>query len=253
MEVLEFGDKSKRKIVLIHGFQMPYQMWNKYIDYYKSDFHIIVPIMPGHYPNHAEDFISFSETAEEFESYSISKYGRDVFAVYAMSMGGVFAATLWQNGRLKIENLIFDGSPLTALNRFAEKMMLHFYLNVTHKSQQRDKKTLEQARKTCPEDIFDDFLKVLDAMTDITIRNCIKGVVNFQLSDNLDNQNTNIYYYHGTKINEFLAKKSAHFISKHYKNSVITCFQGNSHCETMLFSPQLIFKELDKVIRRESS
>ena len=44
MEILEFGNKDKRKIILIHGFQMPYQIWNKYIEYYKNNFHIIVLI-----------------------------------------------------------------------------------------------------------------------------------------------------------------------------------------------------------------
>ena len=31
MKILEFGDTSKRKIILIHGFQCPWQVWNKYI------------------------------------------------------------------------------------------------------------------------------------------------------------------------------------------------------------------------------
>lgn len=241
---------EKRKLILIHGFQMPYQTWNKYIDYYKNDFHIIVPIMPGHYPNHAENFVSFSETAKEFESYYISKYGEEVFAVYAMSMGGVLAAVLWQNRRLKIEKIIFDGSPLVPFNRFVKKMITGFYLNVTHKTQRRDKKTLEQAKNIYPQDSFNDFLKLLDTMTDTTIRNCIEGVTNFQLADNLDNQNTAIYYYFGTKFNEIMARKTAKFISNHYKNSVIKCFKGKSHCEMTLFFPELMVKELDEILRR---
>lgn len=32
MEILEFGNKSKGKIILIHGFESPYQIWNDYID-----------------------------------------------------------------------------------------------------------------------------------------------------------------------------------------------------------------------------
>ena len=59
MEILEFGDTTKRKIILIHGFQSPYQVWNKYIEHYKNNFHIIVPIIPGHNKNEKEDFISF--------------------------------------------------------------------------------------------------------------------------------------------------------------------------------------------------
>ena len=31
MKILEFGDTGKRKIVLLHGFQCPWQVWEKYI------------------------------------------------------------------------------------------------------------------------------------------------------------------------------------------------------------------------------
>ncbi len=99
--------------------------------------------MPGHNPKQKEDFISFSKTAKGLEEYYISRYGEKVYAVYGMSMGGVLAATLWQNQKLGIEKVIFDGSPLISFNGIMKKMMLHFYLNITHKAQQRDKKTLE--------------------------------------------------------------------------------------------------------------
>ena len=69
MEILEFGNPCNRKIILIHGFQYPYQIWNPYIEHYKKDFHIIVPIMSGHNPNCKEDFISFSEEARVLEDY----------------------------------------------------------------------------------------------------------------------------------------------------------------------------------------
>ena len=32
MGILEFGDKEKDKIILIHGFETPYQIWEKYIE-----------------------------------------------------------------------------------------------------------------------------------------------------------------------------------------------------------------------------
>lgn len=48
MEILEFGNKEKQKIILIHGFQSPYQLWEDYIKYYEKDYHIIVPILQGH-------------------------------------------------------------------------------------------------------------------------------------------------------------------------------------------------------------
>lgn len=227
---------------------MPYQIWNPYIDSFKNDFHVIVPVMPGHYPNQTKDFISFSETARVFENNFLAKYSSDVYAIYAVSMGGVLAATLWQNRRLNIEKIIFDGSPLRPLNRFLENMLTRFYLDVTHKTQQRHEKTLEQAKNIYPKALFTNFLKVLDTMTDTTIRNCVKGVVNFQLADIPDEKNTGVYYFHGTKPNELFAKLSSKILSSRYKNTIVKTFAGKSHCETMAFSPQVMIKELESIL-----
>ena len=145
MKILEFGDKSKNKIVLIHGFQCPWQIWNKYIEYYKCKFHIIVPVMSGHKPEDKDDFISFTSDAKEIEEYILSRYGKDIYAVYGMSMGGVLAAALWQNNRLSFDKVIFDGSPLVSYNVVIKGFMKKFYVDITHKSQQRDKRTVKQA------------------------------------------------------------------------------------------------------------
>lgn len=250
MEILEFGDRQKRKIIFVHGFQMPYQIWNPYIEHYKKDYHVIVPILPGHNPKQKEDFISFAQTAKDFEDYYISRYGEKVYAIYGMSMGGLLAATLWQNKKLKIEKMLFDGSPLISVNPLIGKIILQFYLKVTHKSQQRNPKTVEQIENMLPGEYIDDFLDVLDNMKDITIKNCTAGVVDFKLQKNKETEkdNTEIYFYHGTKCNEMLAKKSAQLISKNYKNSVIKTFKGRGHFETMMRYPEQMIKELDRVL-----
>ena len=231
MEILEFGDRNKRKIIFIHGFQCPYQIWEKYIEHYQKDYHIIIPIMPGHNPKKQEKFFSFLQTSRELEDYYISRYGKSVYAIYGMSMGGVLTATLWQNGQLEIEKVIFDGSPLVSVNGIMKRMMLQFYLNITHKSQQRDKKTLAQATKSiCPQEYLRDFLQVLDNMSDTTIINYISEIANFRLKDDVDTPNTKIYFYYGTAVNELLAKKSAQVIAKNYSGSVIKCFKA-SRCD----------------------
>lgn len=250
MEILEYGDTNKRKIILIHGFQSPHQIWKPYIDYYKNDFHIIVPVMSGHNPKQKADFISFAKEAKELEDYYISRYGEKVYAIYGMSMGGVLTATLWQNQRLCIEKVIFDGTPLISFYTAVRKMMLSFYLNITHKSQKRDKKTLNQAVKSIiPQDNLMDMLQVLDNMSDTTISNCINNIADFKLSGDIDTPDTKIYFYHGTSANELLAKKSAKIMLQKYPDTVIKCFKGKAHCETSIFQPELMMKELDKVLK----
>ena len=249
MEILEFGNREKRKLLLIHDFQSPCQVWDKYIEHYKDDFHIIVPIITGHDPDKKEDFISFENDAMEIEDFIISRYGSEVYAVFAMSMGGVLAATIWQNKRLRIENVIFDGSPLTSMNPVLKAYMRSFYLSVTHKTQQHDAKTIKQASGTIiSPDNQEDFLKVLDNMTDSTIINAIDGIAGFRLKTDNPTEGTSIYYYHGTAPNEMLAKKTAKYLKKHYPDASVKCFDGKAHCENSLIHPEIMIAELDRIL-----
>ncbi len=248
MKIIEFGDKSKRKLILVHGFQSPWQVWEKYIEHYRNDFHIIVPIISGHDPEVKEDFVSFSKDAKKLEDYIISNYGEKVYGICGMSMGGVFAATLWQNKRLEFEKIIFDGSPLLSLNNFMKSFTLNFYLKVTHQTQQRDKKTLEQAINICPKEHMDSFVKILDNMSDTTIENCLSCIADFKLKKDIETPDTKIYYFHGTAMNEMFAKKSAKCVKKYYPTTVVKCFKGKAHCENSLFNPEYMITELDKAL-----
>lgn len=252
MKILEFGDSGKRKIILLHGFQLPWQVWNKYIEHYQNDFHVIVPILSGHNPEEKEDFISFSAEAEAIENDLIPRYGKNMYAVYGMSMGGVLAATLWQNQRLTFEKVIFDGSPLVSLNAIMKGFMKKFYLDITHKSQQRDKKTVEQATKVIiSEDNLDNLLDVLDNMSDETVVNSISSIADFELRKDIDAPNTIVYFFHGTAPNEMLAKKSAKYVRKYYPNTVVKCFKRKFHCENALFNPEIMIAELDLVLKNQ--
>jgi len=206
--------------------------------------------MSGHNPEEKEDFISFSAEAETIENYIIPLYGKDVYAVYGMSMGGVLTAMLWQNNKFNFDKVIFDGSPLVSLNRLMKSFMKKFYLDITHKSQQRDKKTVEQATKVIISgDNLDNMLKVLDNMSDITVENSIEGIASFKLKRDIDTSRTVVHFFHGTALNEMLAKKSAKYVWKYYPTTVIKCFKGKFHCENALFNPEIMIAELDKILK----
>ena len=89
-----------------------------------------MPIMSGHNPDVKDDFISFAADAKEIEDYILSHYGKEIYAVYGMSMGGVLTATLWQNNRLTFDKVIFDGSPLVPYNELMKGFMKKFYIDI---------------------------------------------------------------------------------------------------------------------------
>ena len=175
-------------------------------------------------------------------------YGNDVYAIYGMSIAGVLAANIWQNKKINIQKLIFDGSPLVLYPKILKSYLTNFYLVVTHKSQQRDKKTVNQASNTIISDKhLEEFLKVLDNMSDENIINYMNEWGSYKLLNNINAPNTEIYYYHGTKMNEMLTKKSKKY-KKNYPNSNIICFEGKGHYETSLMNQKEMIKELDKVL-----
>ena len=219
----------------------------KHIEHLKKDYHVIVPIVTGHNQNKKETFISFDETAKEIEDYCINNFGDNIYAVFGMSMGGVVAATLLKNNRLKIKKVICDGSPLVSNSKITGKIQTNFYLDVTHKTQARDRKTIENAKKIglVPDEKMDEFLNLMDNLSDQTIINCIDGITNFILPKNINLDNTDLYYYHGTKIDETLSKQTAKYIKKWYPKAKVICFKGAGHCE--VFSKNV--KMLEEIIK----
>ena len=250
MEILEYGNPKNEKIILIHGFQSPYQIWDDYIDYYKNDYCVIVPILAGHNINEKEDFVSFDICAKELEEYYITKYGNKVFAIYGMSMGGILASYIWKNKNIEIEKLILESSPLLSWNKFMTNYFTKWYLNITHKTQNKDEKTIKQAIGTIiSEDKVDVFLELFDYLSDKTIINCVQEVGKFNLPSDINTPNTEIYFY-GSKINEILFRKVAHYLKKNYQNTTTICLKGKGHCEDALINPEEHIKTLNKVLKK---
>lgn len=250
MEILEFGNPKQEKIILIHGFESPYQIWDDYVEYYKNDYCLIVPILTGHNINEDTDFESFEKCVKDLEDYYIKKYGNKVFAIYGMSMGGVFASILWQHQNIKISKLIMESSPLLGFENVMVSILTKQYLTITHKAQAGDKKTVRGAVDSMvTEDKLEIFMELLNHISDTTITNYIKESGKHKLPANINTPETEIYYLYGGKINEILFKKVAKFIEKNYQNSNTICLKRKGHCEDALLKPQEHIKVLNEILK----
>lgn len=249
MKFLEFGNSENKKIMLIHGIQTPWQVWRPQIEYFSKRYHIIVPILDGHNPEEKSTFSSVHKEAENIENYYIEHYGDKIFGICGMSMGGTIASILWVNDRLHIEKLFLEGAPLVQQNKMITSIIINQYLNLTHKTQQRDLKTLNTCEKTfIPKKYMRYFLEMIDAISDDTIKNCAISVGQFQLPKNLKMDNVDILYYHGTTLNEMVSKKSAKYLKRHYPQAIVICQSGYSHCELSLHHPEQHIEIVEKFL-----
>lgn len=248
MKIIEYGNRNNPKLVLIHGFESPITIWDEYIAYYQTYFHIFVLVLPGHGSQAQEKFVSFQKCAQEFEDYYLSNYQSKIFALYGMSMGGLLATTIWQNQSLVIENLILESSPLTSYGKLMTFILTKQYLKLTHKAQKRDPKIIAQASGTIisPKNL-DDFLNLIDNLSDENITNYIKAVCQYKLINNIKDS-TKIYYFHGDAFNEMIAKKTAKYLLKNYPLTKIKCLKNQGHCMLSLLEPKKMIKELDQIL-----
>lgn len=249
MRILEYGDINNPTIILVHGFESPYQIWNKYIEHYKEKYYVLVPILPGHDVEEKSEFISFDIIAKDIEDYCISKSINHVFAIYGMSMGGVLASYLWKNKRLTFEKVILESSPLLSFEVWMTKLLTKQYLSLTQKARERDRKAVRNAiNSMVTEDMLDVFLELLDNISDVTIKNYLHEVGKFELPADIDTPDTQIIYFYGGKINEFVFRDTARYIKKNYENATTICLNGKGHCEDALLHPDEWILQLDKYI-----
>lgn len=249
MEILEFGNRENKTLLFIHGFQSPYQIWNEFIEFFKKDYHVVVPILEGHNPKVNEEFCSFEESAKKIEDYCINSFGREIYAMYGMSLGGVLASHIWQNRRLKVKNVILESSPLVSFSGLMTFILTKQYLLLTHKTQQREEKIVNQAVNSIVlKENLPEFLELVDNMNDETIVNYIKALGKYKLPTDIEMADTQLFYFYGTKMNEMLAQKTAKYIKTNYPKAEIICFKGKGHCEDSLISPNVMIEVLKKIL-----
>lgn len=251
MKIHEYGSRENPTILLIHGFQCPWQIWEPYAEYFRDRYHVLVPILPGHDPREPEEFISFDKNAEDIESFCRNIGKPEILGIYAISMGGVQAAVLMDRKQLQIKKLIMESSPLLPFNRAMAWLMTRMYLNLTHKTRQRDEKTLKNARAFMGETNYPKFLELLDQMTDTTLKAYLAQVYPYQIPENLDFSHTKLWYFYGGKLQEKPFKKVAKYLQKHYPEAVTGCFPGMGHCEGIIKDPASRFRDLEQIFQED--
>ncbi len=249
MKITAYGKKENKKIILIHGFESLTAIWEKYIEVLSDKYYLIVPTLPCH-GGYDEHFYSFEQCAQELEDFCVEQECKDIYAIYGMSMGGVLASMLLERGRLMVEKMIIESSPLLPFGRLITSVLIKQYIDITHKSQKRDPKTLEEATKSIiSKEYLEDFLNVLDHLSDEDIERYLRAVDEYKFPKGIDIGQTKIVYCHGTRLSEFTCRRVARYLKKHYPSTEIIEFKDKGHCEDALLHPEIrafeIYRMLD--------
>ncbi len=237
MRFHEFGDKSKPIMILIHGMLTPWQMWERQAEYFSKHYFVIVPALDAHVEEEPSEYISAEEEAGKICEYVLSDYGKEVFLLAGLSMGGVVANKIFESQKLRIKHLVLDGAPLARAPKIVERVMKKNYISIIHGSKRREKKVLQSfAEYFMPERFLPHFLQFADTMSDESVANIVKAACRCEIHKAPDTD-TKILLMHGTRANELLARKAARKMKRIYPEATVKVFRGYAHGELAIYHP----------------
>tara|TARA_B110000014_G_C20088152_1_gene569367 strand:- start:892 stop:1650 length:759 start_codon:yes stop_codon:yes gene_type:complete len=107
MQDLYVGDAGKGfPLVLVHGFLGSSSMWEPQINFFKNNFRVITPDLPGFGKSNKEKSCNSIQSLADLLLKTLKKKGVDKFHLLGHSMGGMIIQEMAKKGGDKISKLI---------------------------------------------------------------------------------------------------------------------------------------------------
>ncbi len=229
MRFIEYGDIANEKIILIHGANIPWQMWLPCIEHFKKIYRVIVPVLDGHDGDIANEFISVNQSAKDIVDFYTTNYNEHVNMIIGMSMGAAIAFDIVADGRIKVDKLIFDSGVFVKSNPIISAIHENMQVNMNNKAKKRDNKIMVQLENIYGKELLPYFLQMADSMSKLSLVKTLRSVCKYQIPEKLSLDNIQIVAFHGTVLFEINAKKSAKYLTSHYPKARVKIFDGYNH------------------------
>lgn len=249
MRFLEFGPTDGARVMLVHGAQVPWQIWLPQIERFQPTFRVIVPVLSGHDLQDPSDFTTVEAVAADIERACVERFGTELTLLCGQSLGGAVASEIWARGIVSMDALVMEGAPLVGQPRILSSLITRSYLSLTRSVKRRDPAVLRRAEGSfLPKRCMPAFLEMIDAMSEETVRNLVRSAGEHRLPDSFEGRVGRVVYVHGTSANELLSKKSAAFLRRTRPEAEIVRVPGAGHCEWSLFKPDEHIRLLESII-----
>ena len=91
MQFKNWGDKSNKTIILLHGGGLSWWAYRKIISVLSEDYFVVAVILDGHGEDYNNPFISIEDSAAKLISFIDTECNQSVFAIISLSIGAQIA------------------------------------------------------------------------------------------------------------------------------------------------------------------
>ncbi len=241
----EFGNTDGKRIVLIHGTCMSWNMFENIIAILSRDHHVIAVSVPGHDPETKENFTSVEDISLLIENELMEKGYRDIDLLYGLSMGGAFVLRMLADNRLRVKHAVMDGgiTPYEYSYPVTRMILLKDYLLT--KAAQYDQRLLKTAfpDKDYTKAGTDAMYRVLKHMSNRTLWNVYRSTDNYKMPETFPEIPTVIEYWYGEKEKEE-RKTDIAYMKKHIPHVIFREIPEMKHGQYVMTMPKRFCEDL---------
>jgi pimeloyl-ACP methyl ester carboxylesterase len=236
-------------MLFIHGACISWRMWLPVVDFFKTDYFVIVPALDGHDLEKPSTFTTVEKAAEDICEFVAQHDQPHVFLLCGASLGGTIAVEILAQGHLEVKNAIIDGAPLKPM----QPLLLQFAIQtrlMQIKSMTKWPALYDRLLKSMPERIRLDMLAAAGILSGESIRNLHRSAFRYTIPAPLAAARTRIAYWYGSKEAIYGKPYSSELLSV-LPGAEIKVFQGLNHGDLALCYPKRYIQKIQNFINPE--
>ncbi len=252
MTVHEFGNESKKTVVLIHPSAVMWDYFEYVIPLLETKYHLVIPVLPGYDKDCPGDFTSVEEIARELADWLDSHGIKRLSCIYGCSMGGSVVTRFLADNRIKTDCAVIDGGitpyrlPYIVTRLIAVKDFLLIYsgklggIKLIEKAFTSDEYSEEDLRYIA------DVLKMMSAKT---IWRTFDSCNNYSMPARIETGCQRIEYWYAST--ERKARKAdIAYIKDIFRQTVFREFENVGHGGLAALKPGILADEISKLCEK---
>ena len=249
MNIYEFGKENEKKLVMIHGACMSWDMFMDSIEILKDRYHVYAVGVPGHDIAVAEEFTSVEEISSRIEDKLIECGAEKVDLIYGLSMGGGFVIRILADNRLSVKHAIIDAgiTPYEMPYIFTRFILLKDFLMTEWGKHSYKALALAFPPERYTEQGVRYMYTVMRYMSARTIRNVFDSTDNYSMPAHFPEIDTTIDYWYG-EAEKRARKLDIAYVKKHIPHASFREIKDMDHGQYALMYPQEFANDLTRIL-----
>jgi pimeloyl-ACP methyl ester carboxylesterase len=208
----ECGDKHKPLMVLLHGGGVAGWMWKYQAEFFKNDYHILIPDLPGHGRSADLPFVSIKSCADEVIDKIIHTANENNTVVCGLSLGGQIAVEIISRVDSNVSNAIIQSALVIPMPEILSRTlpMLHMCFSLI---KNKTFAKLQAKQLYIPKEMFENYFEDSKRMSEENLINIMKSNLTYALPEGYKNSKCNIMIICGSREINCIKKSTALMLS----------------------------------------